>query len=307
MSAPETRKLPSASGRFAPVVALAGLALLLAACDAGADSVMFVGNSFTYGAQSPVDHFRPDTVTDLNRGGVGGVPALFKAMSDETGLRFEVSLETDPGKGLDFHYEHKLALIDRSWDHVILQGYSTLDEEAPGNSAKLVEYTARFVSRFRAANPRVDVRLVATWSRADQTYVPGGHWFGRRIDAMALDVRAACDRAADGAALTRAVIPVGEAWLRAMSAGVAADNPYRPASAGVINLWAPDNYHASTQGYYLEALMIFGSVTHRDPRGLGADERAARALGIPRSQVAALERVAFESLRDDAPRRPGVH
>src|SRR5262249_8302841 len=127
--------------------ALAGLSILLAARCAIADSVLFLGNSFTYGALSPVEHFGADTVTDLNHGGVGGVPALFKAMSNEAGLRFDVSLETEAGKNLDYHNERKLALFDGKWDHVILQGYSTLDEDAPGNPAKLIDYTARLTSR----------------------------------------------------------------------------------------------------------------------------------------------------------------
>jgi hypothetical protein len=52
--------------------------------------------------------------------------------------------------------------------------------------------------------------------------------------------------------------------------------------------------------YYVEALVTFGSVTGRDPRGLGRRERAAQALGIPAAEAAALERIAFESLRIDA-------
>ena len=42
-------------------------------------SVLFIGNSFTYGACSAVQFYRTDFVTDLNRNGWGGVPALFKA------------------------------------------------------------------------------------------------------------------------------------------------------------------------------------------------------------------------------------
>ena len=39
-------------------------------------SVLFIGNSFTYGWGSPVRHYRASTVTDLNNEGIGGVPAL---------------------------------------------------------------------------------------------------------------------------------------------------------------------------------------------------------------------------------------
>ena len=39
---------------------------------AAAETILFVGNSFTYGAYSPVWKYRAETVTDLNGTGVGG-------------------------------------------------------------------------------------------------------------------------------------------------------------------------------------------------------------------------------------------
>ena len=65
---------------------------------------------------------------------------------------------------------------------------------------------------------------------------------------------------------------------------------------GKVDLWAPDGYHASVYGYYLEALVVFGAVTGTDPRTLGADETAARSLGIPPARAAALQSVAWEGL-----------
>jgi hypothetical protein len=57
------------------------LGLLMCAGQAFAGSILFIGNSFTYGAESPVQYYRADTVTDLNRQGKGGVPALFKSFT----------------------------------------------------------------------------------------------------------------------------------------------------------------------------------------------------------------------------------
>lgn len=45
-------------------------------------SMLFIGNSFTYGAGSAVRYYRNQTVTDLNNEGVGGVPALFKVFTE---------------------------------------------------------------------------------------------------------------------------------------------------------------------------------------------------------------------------------
>src|SRR6266699_4276223 len=59
-----------------------------------APSVLFIGNSFTYGAGSPVRFYRAQTVTDLNGEGTGGVPALFKMFAAQAGREFRVSLET---------------------------------------------------------------------------------------------------------------------------------------------------------------------------------------------------------------------
>jgi len=278
-------------------VLLSLAALQTTAC---ANTILFVGNSFTFGAESPpVQGYRPETVTDLNHEGMGGVPALFKAFTREAGLSFDVNLETASGVNLDFHYEQKAALISRAWDHVVVQGYSTLDADAPGDAGKIIEYSAQLARMFHAANPQVDVRLVATWSRADQTYLESGHWFGRPIESMAIDVRAAYDQAAEDSSYIRAVIPVGQAWNRAIAEGIAARNPYQGVGPDQVNLWGADGYHASVYGYYLAGLVIFGSVTGVDPRNLGRMEQAAARLGISPANALALQRIAFETLASE--------
>ena len=268
-----------------------------------AETILFVGNSFTAGAGSEVERYRPETVTDLNREGVGGVPALFAAFTRQAGLDYDVQLEVSAGMNLDYHFEQKRALFRRAWDHVVLQGYSTLDADSPGDAGTIVEYATKLAQLFHEANPRVDVRLFATWSRADQTFQESGHWFGKPIDAMAMDVRAAYDAAAERSLQLRAVIPVGEAWNRAIAQGVAASNPYEPVGTDMVNLWTDDGYHASAYGSYLAALVIFGSVTGRDPRGLGAEEEAAAHLGISPARARALQRIAVETLAGERRRR----
>ncbi len=259
-------------------------------------SILFIGNSFTFGSGSAVRFYRADTVTDLNHEGIGGVPALFKSFTEQAGLDYEVSLETRGGSGLDFHLENKLGVIGRrGWDTVVMHGFSTLDAEKPRDPAKLVATSKQMADVLRARNPNVRLFLMATWSRADQVYPARGAWAGTPIDAMARDVRAAYDQAASTAS-AKAVIPVGEAWSRAFQTGVADPNPYDGIEAGKVNLWTYDHYHASTYGYYLEALVVFGSVTGRDPRSLGDNECSAFELGLPRAEVKALQQVAFDQL-----------
>ena len=262
-------------------------------------SILFVGNSFTFGSGSAVRFYRADTVTDLNSEGIGGVPALFKSFTAQAGLAYDVYLETRGGSGLEFHLENKLGVIGRRpWDTVVMHGQSTLDFDRPGDPAKLVTTSRQLAEFFHDRNPNVEIHLMATWSRADQTYPPKGAWFGRPIEGMARDVRAANDKAAAGAPAIKSVIPVGEAWTRAMHTGVADPNPYDGIEPGKLNLWTYDHYHASTHGYYLEGLVIFGSLTGRDPRSLGENECSAYELGLARPEVKALQQVAFDQLAD---------
>src|SRR4051812_20089062 len=168
---------------------------------AAPETLLFIGNSFMYGAGSAVRYYRPHTVTDLNGEGQGGVPALCKVFANQAGLDYAVSLETVGGSGLDLHVATKAAVIGRRWDHVVMLGQSMLDNTKPGDSTKLVRAAKQITELLSGQNPRVDVRLVATWSRADQTYPEKGAWHGHPIEAMALDVRHGCDLAAAGAPL----------------------------------------------------------------------------------------------------------
>lgn len=274
----------------------ASVGMLFAALPASAaDSVLFLGNSFTYGSGSAVRFYRNHTVTDLNDEGIGGVPALFKSFADQAGLDYDVALETRGGAGLDFHLAQKRDVIaGRGWDVVVAHGHSLLDPEAPRDASKLIATSRELAALLRDKNARVELYLMATWSRADQVYPAEGAWAREPIARMASDVRAAYDRAA--AAADAVVIPVGEAWNRAMETGVADSNPYDGIEAGKVDLWTFDHYHASTHGYYLEALVIFGRLTGRDPRSLGGGECSAFELGLSRAEAGALQEVAFREL-----------
>ena len=279
---------------------LVALVLWLAAATAlAAHSVLFIGNSFTYGAGSALRFWRADTVTDLNHEGIGGVPALFKSFVQQAGLDHDVYLETRGGSGLDFHLENKLGVIGRrGWDRVVMHGFSTLDAKRPGDPTTLISTARQMAEQLRQRNPQVQIHLMATWSRADQTYPSGTPWHGKPIAAMAQDVRAGYDKAAAGVPGIVGVIPVGEAWNRAMQTGVADPNPYDGIEPGKVNLWTYDHYHASTHGYYLEALVIFGTLTGRDPRSLGENECSGYELGLSRPEIKALQQVAFDQLAE---------
>jgi hypothetical protein len=132
---------------------------------------------------------------------------------------------------------------------------------------------------------------------------------------MAQDIRSGYDLAADASAV-QAVNAVGEAWIRAMQNGIADSNPYDGVEPDKVDLWTYDHYHASSYGYYLEALVVFGNITGIDPRALGAQECSGFELGMSPRQIQMLQQAAFEqlqsegrvkqlTLRQDQPLTPG--
>jgi hypothetical protein len=282
---------------LAALLALAPIpAFAQAAPPSPSRTILFVGNSFTQGAHSAVKRYRADSVTDLNGDGYGGVPALFKTFTQEAGQEWKVSLETQGGKTLGFHWEQRRQKLAGKWDVVVLQELSTLDRDRPGDASGYLKYAPLLAGMATAANPNVQVFLMSTWSRADLVYKPGSPWSGKPVATMAQDLRAAADKVRASTRDVDGILPVGQAWNRAITAGIADPNPYDGVSFGQVDLWTYDHYHASIYGYYLEALVVFGRITGLDPRSLGAAERAADDLGISSEQATRLQAIAFEQL-----------
>ncbi len=103
------------------------------------------------------------------------------------------------------------------------------------------------------------------------------------------------------------VSPVGDAWIAAMRLGVAQRDPYLASEpAGAVDLWdsdvldacctVPIGYHPSPYGAYLDALVVFGTLTGRDPLSFGLFDPTARALGIPADAAIGLQVSASRAL-----------
>jgi hypothetical protein len=280
------------------IAALLTFCLLATSATAKEQKILFIGNSFTFGATSATLYYKSDTVTDLNNANIGGVPALFERFTEQAGLDYKVSLETYPGVGLDWHFNSRLSvLMSQAWDTVVMHGFSTLDPAKPGDPAKLIEYSGRLSRAFVTQNAATKIYLTATWSRADLVYHTDSPWRGTPVAKMGQDIRAGYDTAKAASPLITAIIPVGEAWNLAFVRGIADPNPYDGLDYGKMDLWGWDSYHASTYGYYLHALVVFAQVTGVDPRTLGEREKAALDLGISPRQAAALQTIAFDITR----------
>jgi hypothetical protein len=272
--------------------------------------ILFVGNSFLHGAFQPVLSYNTAGVIDENAGQpvgsprsegaggpYGGIPGIFKTLTDELGLNYEVHSELVSGKSLEFHYVNALPVIARgTWDVVVMHDYSTgpVPVAHGGDPERFTKYADLLEQSIHAANKGTDVYLYETFPRADITYSPTGKYKGDSIKVMARDLHEAYAREFASNGHFSGVAPVGDAWVRAFRDGIAARDPAHIAS-GKLNLWGVDSYHPSIYGAYLNALVLLRTVTGKDPRTLGGAEKAAEALGIAPDVAVILQRLAFET------------
>src|SRR5207237_320591 len=118
-----------------------------------------------------------------------------------------------------------------------------------------------------------------------------GKYNGDSIEVMAADLHEAYTREFATNGHFARVAPVGDAWVKAFRENLAIRNPARP-EAGKINLWGDDSYHPSIYGAYLNALVLLQTITEKDPRALGPNEKAAKALGIEPAIAVRLQNLA---------------
>ena len=118
------------------------------------------------------------------------------------------------------------------------------------------------------------------------------------LEAMTADLHDAYFGVAAANAGFAGVAPVGDAFLRAVQSGLATRDMYAADALtdGLIDLWFDDGTHASVAGSYLSALTLFGTLTGLDPLSLGANEQAARDLGLSVAQALALQGIASAEL-----------
>ncbi len=148
-------------------------------------TILFIGNSFTFGSGSAVRFWRTNTVTDLNDDHVGGVPALFKSFTDQAGLPYDVYLETRGDSAFDYHLQEKLdEITSRAWDVVVAHSYSTLDRDHPNDPTALLATGRQLSDVLHERSPSVEFYVTATWSRPDLTYREGTPWKANRRDGQ---------------------------------------------------------------------------------------------------------------------------
>ncbi len=151
---------------------IATLALLGGCGGSSPKSILFVGNSYTFGRLDPVLSYNAANVTDLTRPRPdipdspfnnpagsnpwephpwGGVPGIFKKFTDEAGLKYDTTISARNAASLRGQYldsnpanwDLRGNVVTRTWDIVVLQEQS--DAALPagrGKNANLPQFNA---------------------------------------------------------------------------------------------------------------------------------------------------------------------
>lgn len=261
-------------------------------------NVLFVGNSYTHGRNEPILSYNRSAITDANGTNQGGIPGIFKKLTTQVGLNYDVTIEAVSAQTLTYHFSDHAATIGASrWDVIVLQEQSSRPvPSSRGGNPNGFNTAVRNLNNLIVANSNADVFLYQTWARPDLVFPVGEPYSGTSLTEMQNDLRNAYNNAATVNSLA-GVAPVGDAFMRAISEGVADSNPYDGISPGKLNLWASDNTHASLHGAYLSATVLFRQLTGEDPRQLSVGIGSAAAdLNISPTDASRLHQIAFVSV-----------
>jgi hypothetical protein len=191
--------------------------------------------------------------------------------------------------------------------------------QAAGGGTFCTNTTNRTIPANTNFNAAAQIYLQQTWARPNLINPPGTSTPNPRtgdaiyagtapsyfssLEAMTDEMTIAMNNVAafagaDGSGGITGIVPVGQAFVRAVANGVATRDMYAAGALtdGKIDLWFNDGTHASAQGSYLSALTLFGSLTGLDPASLGVGnfDAAYGALGITSADALALQRVASD-------------
>jgi hypothetical protein len=197
------------------------------------------------------------------------LPGMVAALAGAAGVdRFRYEEVTIGGSSLQDHWADggAVAAIEAArWDVVVLQqGPSSLES----SRLNLIEYAERFAEKIRERGGRPALYMV--WP--DLGTGDGSNWDG--VTRSYTDAAVAVDGM---------LFPAGEA-LRAIHA-----------TEPGIPVFSPDQFHPSSAGSYLAALVIIGALTGRSTEGLSLQRPI---VNLPPSESAKLERAADQANRD---------
>jgi hypothetical protein len=232
------------------VLCQACIFLLFVAPTLRADNVLFIGNSFTYGATVPL----------LKKN--GGVPKLFEAIARAKGHSPNVVAVVMGNEGWNFHLAQpktRQALATHVWDWVVLQDFSTRATHI-GNVANFMKDGETFSDKIAQNSPKAGIVLYETWAR------PAGAFFQKGLgatfsgpDQMMAELHQNYGNLQRDLEARNSARPVRVALVGTSFALIKAKDP-------LIVVDAADHHHATLAGYYEAALLMDETIYHESVR-----------------------------------------
>ena len=267
---------PFPSRRLAP--ALLALLLTAPASAFSAENILFIGNSYTYGFGCPAVQNH------------GGIPKLVELIAAAKGHQAAVAMRAGANEGWSRHLREPktaLALHARPWNWVVLQDSSTRPTRL-GNLANFLANGKTLYHRIRDHSPGTMIVLYETWAR-------GGGYNYYSVDKARTTHVSPAEMTTE---LRR-----GYATLKENLGDLELGEQVRLARVGTafalcqkkfpaINLLYADRMHASDQGNYLAALVLYTTIYRDSP--LGAP-RKFPGLTIDAGVAAKLQQIAVET------------
>jgi len=195
-----------------------------------AQSVLFIGNSYTY-------------VNDL--------PSTFSRLAASGGHPVSVAMIAPGGYKLFQHAAERSTLdtiSNRKWDWVVMQEQSQVP--SLGNLRLKEMYPAVRLLNHRIRESGATPVLFLTWGRKQGSPEIGFADFSSMQTQLSKGYRDIAEE------LSIVVAPVGEAWKKAV----------RQRSSP--ELWSADGSHPSPAGTYLAACVLYATLFRQDPSGL---------------------------------------
>lgn len=238
-----------------------------------AENVLFIGNSYTIGS-------RTDPIAEA-----GGVPKYVEEIAASKGKSLTTKTIATRSKDLAYHLEQPSTadtIKAEKWDWMVLQELSTKPTRI-GNPDGFFNDAMQFYSLARAAAPDAKILLYQTWPRPpSSTYISAdGKSTRKKFQSSEEMLAEVVGNYAEAATRLEAKEPgqqvtiarVGEAFARCQ------------ARYPQLTPYGEDSHHGSPLGYYLAALVIYGSLfddspvgaTHNLP-GLEIDAETARGI-----------------------------
>jgi len=264
--------MPFALRLFCLCVLVAGASLR-----AKADDVLFFGNSFTFGASVP------------GLSTHGGVPKMVEAIARAKAHAMTAESLTSPGVTFGYHLAQPAtaaALASKAWTWVVLQDYST-EPTRMGSVPQFMRDGVTFSARIARHSPHAGIVLYETWARPPGVFykTSGGRQFTGPADMMS-DLHRSYDDLGKKLAAMNPDRPVRVALVGTAFARCHAEFP-------AIGLDAADHHHATQEGYYLAALVIFEAIYH-DSAANAPMIFFGGVVNIPSTEATELQRVADE-------------